>query len=90
MRGEKGIRELREMLGKLTDFIEEFGTEEESENEDLNFAYDVLDTIDWVLGEISNKDFSFPPYLNMVTLKNIVGEIEQRTDQKLDEYQPKE
>ena len=86
MRGEKGIRELREALKGIIDFIEELGTEEESEHEDLHFAYDVLDTIDWVLGDISNKYFSNPPYLNMPRMKEIVERIEERTGEKLEDY----
>ena len=85
MRSAKGIGELKDMLDKLTSFIENQGTEEESENEDLHFAYDVMDTIDWVLGDISNKDFSLPPYLNMPALKKLVEIIEERTGNKMNE-----
>jgi hypothetical protein len=44
-----------------------------------------MDTIDWVLGDISNKDFSLPPYLNMPALKKLVEIIEERTGNKMNE-----
>ena len=79
MRSEKNIKELREELAKLTDFISDYGTDEESEDEDVEFALDVLDAIDWVLGDISTKDFRIEPYLNIERLKEIVDLIEERT-----------
>ena len=87
MRGEKGIQELREELLRLINFIEDFGTEEESESEDIDFANDVLDTLGWVLGEISNRDFRQSPYLNMPNLERIVRNIEERTGEKLEYHQ---
>lgn len=85
MRSEKNIRELREELSKLTDFISEYGTDEESGNEDAEFALDVLDALDWVLGDISTKDFRIEPYLNMSGLKETVENIEERTGEKYGE-----
>lgn len=86
MRGEKGIRQLKEELEQLVNFVEEFGTEEESESAELDFANDVLDTISWVLAEISDKEFRDDPYLNMPHLREIVKKIEERTGQKLEDY----
>ena len=87
MRGEKGIRELYELLRRMVNFIEEFGTEEESESEKLDFANDVLDTLSWIILDLSNKEFSEDPYLDMPRLKEIVRNIEERTGKKLDDYQ---
>ena len=87
MQGEKGIRQLKRELIRLTSFVEDFGTEEESESEDVDFANDVLDTLSWILGEISNKDFRDAPYLNMPNLEAIVKNIEKRIGEKPQDYQ---
>ena len=85
MRNEEEILQLKDELIKLTDFIEDNGTVGETESEDVCFASDVLDVIDWVLDEISHKDFQKSPYLNMNGLRKICKEIEKRTGEKLDE-----
>ncbi len=87
MRGENGIRALKEEVERLIKFIEDLGTKEESEDEDIDFANDVVDTLSWVLVDISNKDFRKDPYLNMTSLESIVKNIEERTGQRLEEHQ---
>jgi len=78
MRTEKEIQELQSELSQIIDFINDSGTDEESEDEDVNFANDVLDVIDWVLGEIATEDFKIEPYLNMDRLEEIVSNIKER------------
>lgn len=87
MRGEKGIRELRDELVRIVNFIEDHGTEEESENAELDFATDVVDTLQWVLADLSNKEFRDHPYLNMPKLEEIAREIEERTGEALREQE---
>ncbi len=79
MRSEKEINKIRDELVEIVDFIVDSGTEKESEDEDVDFAHDVLDVLDWVLGEISTDDFKVEPYLNMARLEEIVSDIEGRT-----------
>jgi len=87
MRGEKGITALRNELKRMLDFIEDFGTEEESDDADLDFANDVLDTLQWVLAELSDKEFRQDPYLDMAKLEAIVKEIEERTGKTLQDQE---
>ena len=87
MRGEKGITALRNELRRMLDFIEDFGTEEESDDADLDFANDVLDTLQWVLAELSDKEFRQDPYLDMAKLEAIVEEIEERTGKTLQDQE---
>ncbi|MBT4511542.1 MAG: hypothetical protein HOC20_04955 [Chloroflexi bacterium] len=82
MRSEKEIKELRDEIVEITDFIVDSGTEEESEDEDVDFAHDVLDVLDWVLGGISTGDFKVEPYLNIAAMKEIVEDIKARTEEE--------
>ena len=66
MRTEKEIEELRNELSRMIDHIVDFGSSEESENEDVDFANDVLDVIDWVLGKIKTDDFKLDGINNLV------------------------
>jgi len=85
MRTEKEIEELRDELSRMIDYIVDFGSSEESENEDVDFANDVLDVIDWVLGEIETDDFKVEPYLNVARLEEIVSSIEAKTEEVKEE-----
>ena len=87
MRNEKEIQELKQELETLTGFIADFGTQEEFVNEDVGFSNDVTDAICWVLGETSTEDFRSDAYLNMANLKTIAKKIEERTGNKLEDYQ---
>ncbi|MFC2027579.1 hypothetical protein ACFLU3_02710, partial [Chloroflexota bacterium] len=64
---------------RMVDYIVDFGSEKDMENEDVDFAHDVLDVIDWVLGEIETDDFKVEPYLNIAKLEEIVSSIENKT-----------
>ena len=86
MRGESGIRELRSELLQMIQFIEDFGTDEESESTEVDFAGDVVDTLSWVLAEISNKEFRDDPYLNIPQLQKTVKDIEERTGEILQDH----
>ncbi len=85
MRTEKEIEELRDELSRMIDYVADFGSEKDIENEDVDFAHDVLDVIDWVLGEIETEDFKVEPYLNMARLKEIVSSIEDKTEEVKEE-----
>ena len=78
MKSETEIEELYNELTVIVDCISDSETEEESENEDMDFASDVLDTLDWVLEKITTKEFTKKPYLNLDKLKRTVKEIEDR------------
>ncbi|NQT72279.1 MAG: hypothetical protein HQ553_05850 [Chloroflexi bacterium] len=80
MRTEKEIEELRNELSRMIDYVADFGSEKDIENEDVDFAHDVLDVIDWVLGEIETEDFKVEPYLNMAGLEEIVSSIGDKTE----------
>jgi len=85
MRTEKEIEELRDELSRMIDYVADFGSEKDIENEDVDFAHDVLDVIDWVLGEIETEDFKVEPYLNMAKLKEMVSSIEDKTEEVKEE-----
>ena len=85
MRSEKEIKELKDELLEIIDFIVDNGTEEESEDEDVDFAHDVLDVLDWVLGEISTDDFKVEPYLNIATMNAIVEDIKTRAEEQTED-----
>ncbi len=79
MRTEQEIEELKNELSRMVDYIVDFGSEKDMENEDVDFSHDVLDVIDWVLGEIETDDFKVEPYLNIARLEEIVSSIENKT-----------
>ena len=85
MRSEKEIKELKDELLEIIDFIVDNGTEEESEDEDVDFAHDVLDVLDWVLGEISTDDFKVEPYLNITVMNAIVEDIKTRAEEQTED-----
>ena len=85
MRSEKEIKELKDELLEIIDFIVDNGTEEESEDEDVDFAHDVLDVLDWVLGEISTDDFKVEPYLNITVINAIVEDIKTRAEEQTED-----
>ena len=84
MRTEKEIKKLRDELVQMIDYIVDFGSKKDNENEDVDFASDVLDVIDWILGEIETKDFRVEPYLNIPRLKEIISSIEDRTQETVE------
>ncbi len=84
VRSEMELRELEIKLGKVTAFICEFGSDDECQNKDFDFACNVHDAICWVLGEIPTEDFRSDCYLNVAKLQTIVKKIEDRTEQKLE------
>ena len=85
MRSETEIRELHDELAGIVDYVSDFGTEEESENEDMDFASDVLDTLDWIMEKISTKEFTRKPYLDMYKLKKTAETIKDRTGEAEEE-----
>ncbi len=87
MRSEQEIKKLVEELSRLTGFIGEFGTEEESQGDDVKFCCNVSDALYWVSGEISTERFRSDAYLNLVELRKVAREVEARTGKKLEEYE---
>ncbi|MHC1625835.1 MAG: hypothetical protein ACXQTN_00620 [Methanoculleaceae archaeon] len=83
MRSEEEVRKLRDELEEITDFIAEYGTDEDLEA--IGFACDVSDALNWVLGEITTEHFLSDSYLDMGKLKRIIGKIEKRTGIKFEE-----
>ena len=85
MRTEQEIEDIRSELSQMIDYIVDFGSEKDIENEDVDFANDVLYVIEWVLGEIETEDFKVEPYLNMARLEEIVSSIEDKTEEVSEE-----
>lgn len=86
MRSERELKEVEAKLNKLTGFIAEFGQNDEVATRSLGFAYDVNNTIKWVLGEITTEQFTSDAYLDVAMLRAIVANIELRTGQILEDY----
>lgn len=87
MRTEGEIRALYDELEKLPGFIADYGNEQELPKRDLGFVCDVLDALLWVLGEMSTEEFRSGTYLNLDKLKAITEEIEERTGERLEDYE---
>jgi len=77
-RTTKNIKELKEELEKITEFISDYGTDKETKDNAFLFACNICDGLSWVLGEISTKRFRSDAYLDLAKLKRMITEIEQR------------
>ncbi len=76
MLSETEIKELYDELSIIVDRISEAGSTEESGDEDVDFASDVLDTLEWILEKISTEEFTKEPYLNLNKLRETVKTTE--------------
>ena len=86
MKAENDIQELKSELLQIIGFIEDYGTKEEAESAEVEFAGDVVDTLSWIVEEMSNEEFRDDPYLNMPQLRKTVKNIEERTGEKLQDH----
>ncbi len=65
MRSSVEIERMRDVLGGIVDAMAEYGPEEEIDSYAFAFLCNVIDTLNWVLGEISTEKFISPDYLNL-------------------------
>ncbi len=87
MLSKKEIEELKDELQRYSGFIEDHGSDEEFNDDDVVYLNHVLDCIDWCIGEISTEDFTSESYLNIGRLKSIVRAIESRTNKRVEGYE---
>lgn len=80
---EPELKELAEQLSKLTGYIADSGTDGELHDKDVQYACNVCDVLDWVLGEITTDHFLSSSYLDIRRLKHIAKAIEIRTQRSL-------
>ena len=86
MRSPQEVRELKELLERITGFIADYGGEQYLDDPNFKYACDVADTLAWVLGEIDTYKFTSPNYLNLDRLMAMVKEIEKKRGVKFSEY----
>ncbi|HKJ66371.1 MAG TPA: hypothetical protein VKA68_00300 [bacterium] len=86
MKNEKDVQELKDELEIVTGFIAEYGTQEEVENNHVEYACDIIDALRWVLEEETTECFRSDAYLDMDTLNVFASGIEQRTGRKVEDY----
>ncbi len=86
MRNEQEIKELEQELSRLSGFISDYGTPKEFEEKEVAYICNVVDALDWVLGEIDSESFRFEDYLDLDALRRAVLVIEARTGKKLENY----
>ena len=80
MRTKNEIQQLIQELEMIMDVITEYGNEQEFELR--KYGCDVLDTLDWVLEEITTEQFKSSDYIDLAKLNATVREIKQRTGEK--------
>jgi len=86
VRNLQEVRELKELLERITGFIADYGGEQYLDDPDFKYACDVADALAWVLGEIDTYKFTSPNYLNLDRLMAMVKEIEMKRGVKFSEY----
>jgi hypothetical protein len=86
VRNLQEVRELKELLERITGFIADYGGEQYLDDPAFKYACDVADALAWVLGEIDTGKFTGPDYLNLDKLMTIVKEIEEKRGAKFGEY----
>ena len=86
VRSEIEIKELKDKLDQLTGFIYDYGSDEDVNHKELDFACNLSDALSWVLEEIPTDNFKSDNYLDIENLKIIANNIENRTGNKLDDY----
>lgn len=89
MRTEDEIRALRDKLENVTSFIGDFGSTPELQSDKMKYACNVLDTIDWVLGETSTDNFQSEGFLDMDNLYGIGKRVERQTGETMKQYSEK-
>ncbi len=80
MRNKNEIQQLIQELEMIMDVITESGNEQEFELR--KYGCDVLDTLDWVLEEITTEQFKSSDFIDLAKLHATIKEIEQRTKKK--------
>lgn len=75
---EVEIRGLQSRLEKFSDFIADYGSDNEFNNDAMEFANNICDALSWVIGEISTDDFKSEAYLNMLELETVANNIEDK------------
>ena len=86
MLDENEIRNFRNHLEKLTGFITDYGSDEEFNDNTLEYANNLCDALSWALGEITTEDFQSDAYLNLPRLEAIAKNVEERSGKNLLEY----
>ncbi|MBA7474432.1 hypothetical protein ES707_09784 [subsurface metagenome] len=87
MQGEQEIRSLKEELEKLTGFIGENGSADQTGTKDYFFGCDVCDALSWVLELISTNHFRSHNHLNIDQLNEIARDIETTTGKEFASYE---
>ena len=67
MRSTVEIEKLRDLLGGIVDTLTEYGTEEEVGSFAFAYLCNVVDALNWVLGEITTENFLSNSYLDVDT-----------------------
>ncbi len=58
VRNLQEVRELKELLERITGFIADYGEDEYLDDPDFKYACNVADALAWVLGEIDTGEFT--------------------------------
>ncbi len=64
MRSTDEIKRLRDVIGGVLDALTEYGSDE-IDTFAFAFLCNVVDTLNWVLGEIPTENFLSPDYLDL-------------------------
>jgi len=65
MRPASEVERLKDVIGTIVDTLTKYGTEEEVSTYSFAYLCNVVDVLNWVLGDIPTESFLSPDFLDL-------------------------
>jgi len=70
MKSEKEIKDVQNLLSKLTGFIADHGSDEEQRHRDFEYACNIDDVLSWILMDVITTESFLNDYIEVSSLES--------------------